>query len=147
MISGKTAIPALLNKRWKTWRIAVRLRCSKNSFKNNTDSSDFFHSPLVGYYRLSSVIKTFTTSHSLFRKPIRRSANSIETPQPDVEISNEHTLGCRHYMGYFSLWPIRMEAGFYVLCLPIEKLLFDILKNLVTFTPSNHCMYGGKRYN
>lgn len=135
---------------YNLWQNFLRRKCFytlKISPKDNMAKDVFYHSPLVGYSFLSSAYKTSSTRNVLIGENNAGSCNSVQITTSAVEFIYEHPLARRKHQSHFSYWPHPNPSGFYVLQQPVEKLLFDILKNLVTFTASNHCMYGGKRYN
>lgn len=117
----------------------------KNSYNSNMTSLVMGNEPLMGYSSLSSCKLTFATGVITPSGGIGCLAGRVKTLPPTVELFHKLTLYRKTKMVPI-LSSSELDWRLNLLSIvPVKKLLFDILKNLVTFTASNHCMCGKKR--
>ena len=119
----------------------------KSSSNHNMKECIATRSPFVGYSNLPYIKPIFTTRAAFNIKNRSNESKSDEIMPLTAEITHKLLSVRRALQGGFTFVMKKRTSGIDTFRLPAKKLLFDILKNLVTFTASNHCMYGGKRYN
>ena len=146
---------SILNFTLKEWgeRVLIMLPCAANPFnfkislKHNIEKLTIFLPPLVGYSNLSSAPTTSAIRANQKAENRNRADNRSKRIARTTEISHNQSPFRQRCNEYFITLSPLYWLEILSFRLTTKKLLFDILKNLVTFTASNHCMCGEKRYN